>query len=461
MLIPIGTDSHIYHWPFATGAIIVVNILVFVLQGVVGESYQWSSSADDPVAAAVIQDLPIQDRGNDGPGNGRGGRDEWDFEFEEIEPDENKFRDIVDELERQDFLDNRRKGWQPFALWLGDGLHPIQWCTCFFMHLDIMHLIGNMVFLALFGFIIEGRMGNWQFASYYLTMGVAAAFVTQLITLGAGNNGVALGASGAIYGLMATAMLWTPRVNVNCFVILFLFVWFVVRVPLAILVVVYVLLDITSVVFGRHLIDTGFLHVVGAMVGVVTATIVVRQGYVETENEDFFSIIGELMGKDPRKKKKKLTPAQVAKLDEERKAKETAKRFRLEQIWRSVDAHLDANNLDAAIMMERQARQMDSTSTWDEPRLLKLIGKLQLKKKWDQVVFYSELYLRQFQSRSITIQLNLAKILLLQKHSPRKALNVVRPLQEVELNPEQENTFKQIVLKSRQMIDAGTLELGD
>lgn len=460
MLIPIGTDAKIYHWPFATGAIIVVNILVFVFQGLVGNGHRWSSNARDSVVASVVQDLPIQNRDEVDRNEDRGRRNEWDFEFEEIEPDEDKFHDIVEQLERQNFIDNRQRGWRPFALWLGDGLRPLQWFTCFFLHLDAMHLIGNMVFLALFGLVVEGRMGNWQFAVYYLALGVVDSFVTQLITLGAGESGMALGASGAIYGVMATAMLWAPQANVTCLFWIF-FVLIPVRVPVMIFGVIYVLMDVTSIVFGSRLIDTGFLHVVGAIVGVAASTYVLRSGWVDTEHEDFFCIISELMGNDPRKKKKKLKPAEIARLNEERKEKEASKKFRLEQIWRSIDAHLDANNLDAAIMMERQARQLDASSTWDEPRLLKLIGKLQNKKKWDQIVFYSELYLGRFQSRAITIQLNLAKILLLQKHSPRKALKAIRSLEGMELEPQQAETFRQIILKSRQMIDAGTLELGD
>lgn len=461
MLIPIGTDAPIYHWPFATGALIVANILVFVLQCYVGEDYDWASR-QQPAVASVLQDLPIQNQedahGDDEEQPRRG--NEWDFDFDEVEQDGQKFEELVEELARQELLDRKTKGWLPYTLWIGDGLHPVQWLTSFFLHLDVMHLIGNMLFLALFGLVVESRLGNWQFAGYYMAIGIIDSCVTQFITLFVGEFGVALGASGAIYGVMMTAMLLAPRFNVICIIIVWVTAFFP-RIPIMIFGVVYVLLDVTSIVFGDRLVDTGFLHVMGAAVGFVGASLILMSGRVNTEYEDFFSIVSELLGNDPKKKKRKLTPSELARQEEERQEREAAKRFKLEQIWRSIDTHLAADNLEAAIMMERQARQLDSTSRWDEPRLLRLIGKLQSKKDWDKVIFYSELYLGHYESRAITIQLNLAKVLLVHKHSPRKALKVVKPIDAETLDENQMNTYRQVVLKAKQSIDAGTLELGD
>jgi membrane associated rhomboid family serine protease len=46
-----------------------------------------------------------------------------------------------------------------FILAFGDGLHPLQWLTCNFMHADFFHIAGNMVFLWCFGLIVEGKLG--------------------------------------------------------------------------------------------------------------------------------------------------------------------------------------------------------------------------------------------------------------------------------------------------------------
>ncbi len=465
MLIPIGTDAPIYHWPIATGILIVVNICVFIIQCAVGEADRRSSN-HQPVAARISGSSAIQDfdrPGLDLPGRAEA-QEEPEFDFDNREFDLEDLEDVEDleaELKRQMFQENKSSGWRPFALWIGSGIHPVQWLTSFFMHLDVMHLIGNMIFLGLFGLVVESRMGNWQFAVYYLAIGIFDSMATQVLTLGVPSGGLALGASGAIYGVMATAMLWWPRFNVICLLILWFYVFFP-RIPIMIFGICYVLMDLTSVLFGERLVDTGFLHVVGAAVGATAATVLWWKGIVKTDHEDFFSIMMEVAGKDPRKRKpRKLSPRELAEKEEKQRQKEGSKRFRLEQIWRSVDAHLAADNLDAAILMERQARQVDSKASWDEPRLLRLIGKLQTKNEWDKVVFYSESYLKKFESRALTIRLNLAKVLLLHKQMPRKTLKVVKPLEGVQLDASQSKTFQQIILKARQLIDAGTLEPGD
>jgi len=45
-----------------------------------------------------------------------------------------------------------------YLLALGDGVHPLQWLTNIFLHGDIMHLLGNLLFLWAFGIIVEGEV---------------------------------------------------------------------------------------------------------------------------------------------------------------------------------------------------------------------------------------------------------------------------------------------------------------
>lgn len=469
MLIPIGTDAPIYHWPITTGILIVVNICVFVLQSSVGEGDPFAMESGHAKASFAVsgptQEIDKLDLELDRRDRQEEAKDqEPEFDFNDREFDLDDLGDLEDPqpgLDRELMRRIKSFGWRPFALWIGDGIHPIQWLTSFFMHLDIMHLIGNMIFLGLFGLVVESRMGNWQFGVYYLAIGIADSMVTQIFTLGVSDGGVALGASGAIYGIMATAMLWWPRFNVICLLLLWFYAFFP-RIPIMIFGIFYVLMDVTSIVFGERLVDTGFLHVVGATVGAIGATTLWWRGTVNTEHQDFFSIVMEIAGQDPKKRKpRKLSTKERAAKKEKQQEKEVSKRFRLEQIWRSVDAHLAADNLDAAIMMERQSRQIDPKASWDEPRILRLIGKLQTKQEWDKVVHYSEMYLKKFESRATTIQINLAKVLLLHKHMPRKAIKVVRAMENSKLDDSQTKTLQQIVLKAQQLIDAGTLEFGD
>jgi membrane associated rhomboid family serine protease len=46
------------------------------------------------------------------------------------------------------------------VLRFGDGVHPTEWLTAAFMHADIFHLVGNMLFLWPFGLVVEARLAG-------------------------------------------------------------------------------------------------------------------------------------------------------------------------------------------------------------------------------------------------------------------------------------------------------------
>jgi len=77
---------------------------------------------------------------------------------------------------------------------------PVTWFTNMFLHGDLMHLLGNMVFLFLFGFALEIAIGRGVFLLLYLCSGLGGTLLYWLSEYGT-DHGV-LGASGAISGLM-------------------------------------------------------------------------------------------------------------------------------------------------------------------------------------------------------------------------------------------------------------------
>ena len=79
-----------------------------------------------------------------------------------------------------------------------------------FLHGDGGHLVGNMVFLALLGLLVEGALGPWLFLGVYLVGGLGGSLVSVARHLG--EAGGALGASGAIAALMgAYCVVWGLR----------------------------------------------------------------------------------------------------------------------------------------------------------------------------------------------------------------------------------------------------------
>lgn len=84
--------------------------------------------------------------------------------------------------------------------------------TSMFLHGSWMHIIGNMWFLWLFGNNVEDSMGHVRFIAFYLICGVAAA-LAQVLT-SPGSIVPMVGASGAISGVMGAYIVMFPRVRV-------------------------------------------------------------------------------------------------------------------------------------------------------------------------------------------------------------------------------------------------------
>lgn len=108
--------------------------------------------------------------------------------------------------------------------------HPLpgEWLTLLtaqFLHGGWLHLISNMVALLIFGDNVEDRLGHWRYLGFYLTCGVVASLAhvaaapTSLVP--------ALGASGAISGVLAAYAVLFPSSRIVTLVPLFLIPWFI------------------------------------------------------------------------------------------------------------------------------------------------------------------------------------------------------------------------------------------
>jgi membrane associated rhomboid family serine protease len=94
--------------------------------------------------------------------------------------------------------------------------------TSIFLHGDAAHLIGNMLFLWIFGDNVEDRLGHLKYILFYLACGLVASAV-QLVSNPESSVPI-LGASGAIGGVMGAYMIAYPRARVLMFFWIFIFV---------------------------------------------------------------------------------------------------------------------------------------------------------------------------------------------------------------------------------------------
>jgi membrane associated rhomboid family serine protease len=104
------------------------------------------------------------------------------------------------------------------------GAQPATWETAFsamFLHANILHIAGNMVFLGVFGMSVEDRMGRLRFLCFYLLGGLAALGLQVAIAPGSAEP--TLGASGAIAAVLGAYILLYPRARILTVVILIFF----------------------------------------------------------------------------------------------------------------------------------------------------------------------------------------------------------------------------------------------
>ncbi|MFD5078603.1 rhomboid family intramembrane serine protease [Streptomyces sp. NPDC058371] len=84
--------------------------------------------------------------------------------------------------------------------------------SAMFLHGSWLHLLGNMLFLLIFGNNIEDRLGHVRFALFYVVCGYAAAYGFSLVNADSGDP--LIGASGAIAGVLGAYLVLYPKARV-------------------------------------------------------------------------------------------------------------------------------------------------------------------------------------------------------------------------------------------------------
>jgi len=152
----------------------------------------------------------------------------------------------------------------------------VSWLTAMFLHASWSHILGNMLFLAIFGKNVEDAFGHLRYLGLYLAGGFVAAMTQTLITLIAGSAADAaapmLGASGAIAAVLGAYFVLYPNSRVLTLVIVFpvrIYAWVFLG-----LWFLYQLLEGNFGMFSARANGGGtafFAHVGGFVFGVIVA----------------------------------------------------------------------------------------------------------------------------------------------------------------------------------------------
>ncbi|MBN8736523.1 MAG: rhomboid family intramembrane serine protease [Xanthomonadales bacterium] len=151
------------------------------------------------------------------------------------------------------------RGWETLHGWLWLRLF-----TSLFMHADWLHLLGNMLFLVIFGLPAERALGSRRFLALFL-IGGAFANLIGAWTL-SGQLRPIIGCSGAVSATLGAYLALFPRAHLGLVLPLGLYLQFI-RVPAALLIGMWVLLQLLftwagpgfgTVVWWAHLAGFGF-----------------------------------------------------------------------------------------------------------------------------------------------------------------------------------------------------------
>ena len=136
--------------------------------------------------------------------------------------------------------------------------------TALFLHADWIHLLGNLVFLLIFGLPAERVMGPWRFLLLFL-LGGAVANLAAVLLIGAPHR-LVIGASGAVSAVIGAYLALFPRARLGVVLPLGLFLEFV-RAPASLLIGIWALLQIVfayigpafgAVAWAAHIAGFGF-----------------------------------------------------------------------------------------------------------------------------------------------------------------------------------------------------------
>ncbi|MCH8048203.1 MAG: rhomboid family intramembrane serine protease, partial [Planctomycetes bacterium] len=303
----------------------------------------------------------------------------------------------------EDFLKN-------WALTYGDGLKPVQWVTSNFVHGGIFHQLGNMFCLWGFGLVVEGQLGWWKFLLVYFGIGIIQCATEQIITLGF-DEGMSLGASSIIFGLLAMAVVWAPKSEMSCALFLYLrpilFEAPILGIAGAVIVLQVLSGMITSLFTGESFgtaMTSEILHLMGAVVGFGLGVVLIKIQWVDCEGWDLFSV---LSGR--------------SQMSEEEIYDQTVKKEQQEQITQKQQQRVLTKEQINDFIKSGQpqmayANHLRAAKTWsdwrlDEIELTGMIDAFHKQKMWSDSIPAMVEYLQLHDSRTDQTHLKLTSIL--------------------------------------------------
>jgi membrane associated rhomboid family serine protease len=152
----------------------------------------------------------------------------------------------------------------------------VSWFTAMFMHGSWDHILGNMLFLAVFGKNVEDAMGRLRYLAFYIAGGFAASALQTAMTLLFGTDAAArvatLGASGAIAAVLGAFWILYPQAKIVTYIPPI----FIIRVRAVVFLGLWFAYQLVEANFGMFSTDAKggvafFAHIGGFVFGMLVA----------------------------------------------------------------------------------------------------------------------------------------------------------------------------------------------
>lgn len=358
-----------------------------------------------------------------------------------------------------------------YGLVLGAGLHPLQWVTSNFVHVRLLHLAGNMLFLWPFGLVVEGKVGWRRFLGMYLLIGAVECALEQICLLALPGVAVAFGASGIVFGLMAVALVWAPRND------LIVGYWLPIMRVGTFETSILSFSVLMAVVQGGLAWWAGFgltgqfSHFLGAAIGVGVGVTMLRRGSVDCEHWDLLSVLRGRHRKSDADMYILSRTVEAATVPEMPPATRSGNHKRRSDFPRAatrrkarcitrVRALLDAGRSRDALKELDATRQV--LPEWRLPPhdQLRLADALHDSRQWDDAVALWEEYLHAHPEAAAPLRLQSAAVMLQRQCRPQAALALLDEIDEATLSPAQRSQRDRLMRHARRMLAEGVIELG-
>lgn len=176
-------------------------------------------------------------------------------------------------------------GWVVRTFGLGrESLDWWRWVSYAFIHADLLHILGNLLFLWVFGPTVEDRLGRIGYVAFVLCAAAAAGAGH----IAASNSALVIGASGVVSGVTGAFLILCPRANVRTFVFFILIGVF--NIPALWYIAFCIARDVIGIGHGSR--DVSYAaHLGGYAFGAAVALVLLATRILPREDYDVFFMI--------------------------------------------------------------------------------------------------------------------------------------------------------------------------